>query len=204
MAGDSLQLLKREGLLKVRVVADAPRLKPRDGITKGRQGDETDMRAFGHAAHPLSHLVAVHDGHHEITQNQIGALLGDLPERLRAICRHSDQSPPKRQHLSGEFAIIRMIFHDQNLDVAEGRESEASQVSSFFLAPAVIDYPCLRSRSAWSDSWSATIGRSPRVTKPGRRSSLDMTLWTLLNGSPLTILFREQKGGWLRLHHRQR
>ena len=51
-----------------------------------------------------------------------------------------------REHLSGEFAIIGMIFHDKNLDAAEGRTSEACQVSSSFRAPDVIGYSWPHSR----------------------------------------------------------
>ena len=80
----------------------------------GGHGDDLGGLAAGHGPDPADRLMAVHDRHAEIHQDQVGPPPLELLDGLRPVGRQADLEPDGGQELCQELAVVLDVVDDQH------------------------------------------------------------------------------------------
>ena len=78
------------------------------------------MGTLGDAAHATRNLVSIHQGHHEVAEHEVRALLTNLLKPLLAISRHIHPRTEMGQQCARQVTMIGMVFDDQNGHAFQG------------------------------------------------------------------------------------
>ena len=117
---DPLQLREGKGLLQVGVKASIPRPNICGFIAKCRHGNKAGMGTLGDAAHATRNLVPVHFGHPQVAEHEVRAVLTNLLKPLLAVFGHVHPGTEMGQQRPRKFAMIGMVFNDQNGHAFQG------------------------------------------------------------------------------------
>ena len=83
--------------------------------------------------------VAVHAGHHDVEQDQVGRLLRDHGERFLAAGGGQEQKALRREHDFQQLSVVAFIVHDQNAGGCPAcRPTRTSMVDVSAMLTAVI------------------------------------------------------------------
>ena len=77
------------------------------------QGDDGGPLQAGLAAEPAADLVAVHAGHADIEQDELGAEVDRLAQGGRPVVGHADLLPGQLQQHAQAHGRVNVVVHDQ-------------------------------------------------------------------------------------------
>ena len=81
------------------------------------------MGTLGDAAHATRNLVPIHFGHQQVAEHEVRAVLTNLLEPLLAVLGHVHPGTEMGQQRPSKFAMIGMVFNDQNGHAFQGHWS---------------------------------------------------------------------------------
>jgi hypothetical protein len=81
----------------------------------GREHQDRNGGEEGIGAQTASDLKAVEVGHHDVEQDQVGAITGGLAQGLGAVNGRHDRIPPPLEHHAHQLQGVEIIVDDEDL-----------------------------------------------------------------------------------------